>query len=62
MRDGNTNYLTQQMANKGLQNSAVVNSRLQKMEAMFLPCNLEEVKVNKNLWKNPSYTFDTSVK
>ena len=62
MRDGNTNYLTQQMANKGLQNSAVVNSRLQKMEAMFLPCNLEECKVNKNLWKNPSYTFDTSVK
>ena len=59
MRDGNNEYLSQQVDNKGLQNSAIVTGNLQAtFDAIFLPCYLEEWKVNKNLWLNPAYTYE----
>jgi len=59
MRDGNNEYMSQQVANKGLQNSAIVTGNLQAtFDAIFLPCYLEEWKVNENLWQNPAYTYE----
>ena len=59
MRDGDNEYLAQQVGNKGLHNSAIVTGNLQAtFDAIFLPCYLEEWKVNNNLWKNPAYTYE----
>ena len=59
MRDGNNTYLSQQVANKGLKNASIVQGNLESIfESIFLPCYLEEWKVNKNLWKNPAYTYE----
>lgn len=59
MRDGNNEYLSQQVANKGLQNAAIVASNLEStFETIFLPAYLEEWKVNSNVWKNPAYTYE----
>jgi len=54
MRDGNTDYLRSQMGNKGLRNASAV-SKMTRMEAIFWPYYLEELKVNKNLTQNPAF-------
>lgn len=59
MRDGNNEYLSRQISNKGLMNAAIVTSNLETtFDAIFLPAYLEEWKVNKNVWVNPAYTYE----
>ena len=59
MRDGNNEYLSRQISNKGLLNAAIITSNLETtFDAIFLPCYLEEWKVNKNVWNNPAYTYE----
>ena len=55
MRDGNTNYLIENVVRKGSDNASVVQSKLAKMDAIFCPYNLEELKVNKYLVQNPAF-------
>ena len=50
MRDGNNEYLSRQISNKGLMNAAIVTSNFETtFDAIFLPAYLEEWKVNKNV-------------
>lgn len=59
MRDGDNKYLSQQISNKGLQNAAIVTGMFETtFDAIFLPCYLEEWKVNKKVWSNPAYTYE----
>ena len=59
MRDGNNEYLSRQISNKGLMNAAIVTSTFETtFDAIFLPAYLEEWKVNKNVWVNPAYTYE----
>ena len=55
LRDGNTQYLRTQLGNKGLKNAGIVSSKLTRMEAIFWPYNLDELKVNHNLTQNPAF-------
>lgn len=55
LRDGNTLYLRTQIAQKGLENASIVNSKLARIEAIFWPYNIEEMKVNKYLVQNPAF-------
>ena len=55
LRDGNTLYLRTQIAQKGLENASIVNSKLARLEAIFWPYNIEEMKVNKHLVQNPAF-------
>ena len=54
-RDGNTNYLLQKVVQKGSANSSVVQSSLARMNAIYWPYNIEELKVNPNLVQNPAF-------
>lgn len=55
LRDGNTNYLVSQVSRRGSDNASVVQSKLARMDAIFWPYNIEELKVNKNLKQNPAF-------
>jgi hypothetical protein len=55
LRDGHTQYLRAQIAQKGLENASIVNSKLARIDAIFWPYNIEEMKVNKNLVQNPAF-------
>jgi hypothetical protein len=55
LRDDNTQYLRKQLGNKGLKNAGVISSKLARMEAIFWPYNLDELKVNHNLTQNPAF-------
>lgn len=55
LRDGNTLYLRTAVAQKGLENASIANSKLTRMDAIFWPYNIEEIKVNKNLVQNPAF-------
>ena len=55
MRDGNTNKLVECMGNKTLDNASVALHRLRKMDAMYWPYNLEEMRVNTKLVQNPAF-------
>lgn len=55
LRDGNTSKLRDNVSNKGLKNSSIISSKLTRMEAIFWPYNLEELKVNHNLTQNPAF-------
>lgn len=55
LRDGNTSYLVQQVIRKGSDNASVVQAKLAKMDAIFWPYNLEELKVNPYLVQNPAF-------
>ena len=55
LRDGNTSYLVQQVTRKGSDNASVVQAKLAKMDAIFWPYNLEELKVNPYLVQNPAF-------
>lgn len=54
-RDGNTNYLLSKVVQKGGENTSVVQSRLARMEAIYWPYNIDELKVNHNLVQNPAF-------
>ncbi|MBR2034496.1 MAG: RagB/SusD family nutrient uptake outer membrane protein [Prevotella sp.] len=55
MREGNTDYLTRETIKKHSSNSSVVQNKLAKMDAIFWPYNIDELKVNKNLIQNPAF-------
>ena len=55
LRDGNTSYLVQQVTRKGSGNASVVQAKLAKMDAIFWPYNLDELKVNPYLVQNPAF-------
>ena len=55
MREGNTDYLTRETIKKHSSNSSVVQNKLAKMDAIFWPYNIDDLKVNKNLIQNPAF-------
>ncbi|MBR1932149.1 MAG: RagB/SusD family nutrient uptake outer membrane protein [Prevotella sp.] len=55
LRDGNTDVLTGYLGYKDLPNSAVALRRLKKIDAIFWPYNLEEMRVNNALVQNPAF-------
>ena len=54
-RDGNTDYLCEQVANKSVDLKSTIMSKLSKMDAIYWPYNLNECKANKNLKQNPAF-------
>jgi hypothetical protein len=52
-RDGNTTYLAGMAARKGSGSGAA--SKLSRMEAIYWPYYIDELKVNKNLIQNPAF-------
>lgn len=55
MRKGNTDVLINNVLKKYTTNTSAIQSKFRKMDAIFWPYNLEELKVNKNLKQNPAY-------
>lgn len=55
MRDGNTNYLSTQVLQKYTSNTSAIQNKFRKMDAIFWPYNVDELKVNKNLRQNPAF-------
>lgn len=53
--EGNTDYLRGKCKLKSSDNASVVESKLLRMDAIYWPYNLEEIKVNKNLVQNPAF-------
>lgn len=54
-REGNTKYLRTKVRLKSTENGSVIDSKLTRMEAIYWPYNLDELKVNKNLVQNPAF-------
>lgn len=55
MREGHTDYLTRETIKKHSANSSVVQNMLSKMDAIFWPYNIDELKVNNSLVQNPAF-------
>ena len=54
-RDGNTNVLASKVTQKFSSTATLVRSKLEKMDAIYMPVNLDELKLNPNLKQNPAY-------
>lgn len=54
-RDGNTDYLRSKVANKSIEIKSIIESKMQKMDAIYWPYNLEEIKVNPYLKQNSAF-------
>ena len=54
-RDGNTEYLASKCANKDTNLQSIIQSKMKKMDAIYWPYNLDEIKVNKNLHQNSAF-------
>ncbi len=54
-RDGNTDYLRSKVSNKSVDIKSVIDSKMQKMDAIYWPYNLDELKANKNLKQNSAF-------
>lgn len=54
-RDGNTDYLAKNCANKDPDIQSVIESKMKKMDAIYWPYNLDEIKVNTFLKQNPAF-------
>ena len=50
-----TDYLTRETIKKHSANSSVVQNMLSKMDAIFWPYNIDELKVNNSLVQNPAF-------
>lgn len=59
-RDGNTSYLLEKIVQKGSDNSSVVQSSLSRINAIYWPYNVEELKVNHALVQNPAFGSGTN--
>ncbi len=59
-RDGRTNFLITKVQQKGSDNAGVVQTKLAKMDGLYWPYNVDELKVNGNLVQNPSYASGSS--
>ena len=55
MREENTEYLSNKVTNKDAQTASVVKSKMQRMDAIFWPYNLNELKANPKLKQNPAF-------
>ena len=54
-RDGNTSYLLEKASHKGSDGGSVIQSKLAKMDAMYWPYYIDELKVNPNLVQNSAF-------
>ncbi len=54
-RDGNTNYLVGVVSRKGSSGSGALSSKLSRMEAIYWPYHVDELKVNGKLVQNPAF-------
>ena len=54
-REGNTNYLAKKCANKDTDLQSIIESKMKKMDAIYWPYNLDELKVNSHLVQNPAF-------
>ncbi len=54
-RDGNTDYLRQQTLMKFTSNTSAISGKLGKMDYIYWPYNIDELKVNDNLKQNPAF-------
>ena len=54
-RDGNTDYLRQQTLMKFTSNTSAISGKLGKMDYIYWPYNIDELKVNGNLKQNPAF-------
>ena len=55
LRDGNTNFLSTQVLQKFTSNTSAIQNKFRKLDAIFWPYNVDELKVNKNLHQNPAF-------
>ena len=55
MRDGNTSAIISAVGNRDDVNKQFAQNFFKKMDAIFLPYNFDEMKVNRNLVPNPVY-------
>lgn len=55
-RNGNTLMLKSAALQKATTGSGLISNHLSKMDAIYWPYNLEELKVNKNLVQNPAFS------
>lgn len=54
-RDGNTQVLLNQVLQKYTTNTSAIQNKLSKLDAIYWPYNVDELKVNKNLKQNPAF-------
>lgn len=54
-RDGNTSYLVSEVTRKSSENSSAIQSKLARMDAIYWPYNIDELRVNANLKQNPAF-------
>ena len=54
-RDGNTDYLRSNVSNKSVDIKSTIESKMQKMDAIYWPYNLDEIKANPNLKQNSAF-------
>ncbi len=54
-RDGHTDYLRSKVSNKSVDLKAIIDNKMQKMDAIYWPYNLEELKVNTFLKQNSAF-------
>ena len=59
-RDGNTEYLVNQVTRKYTTNMSAIESKLSKMDAIYWPYNEDEMDVNPNLVQNPAFAIGES--
>jgi len=55
-REGNTSALSRAALQKVTSGSSLISNRLSKMDAIYLPYNNEEMKVNPYLVQNPAFS------
>lgn len=54
-REGNTEYLAAKCSNKDTNLQSIIQSKMKKMDAIYWPYNLDEIKVNPNLKQNSAF-------
>ena len=55
LRENSTTFLASKIVNKDPQTAAIIAPRMTKIDAIFWPIFLDELKVNKNLHQNPAF-------
>lgn len=54
-REGNTEYLAAKCSNKDTNLQSIIQSKMKKMDAIYWPYNLDEIKVNPYLKQNSAF-------
>lgn len=55
LRDGNTEYITSKVQNKDTELKSIIVARFSKMDAIFWPYHIDEMKVNEYLVQNSAF-------